>query len=167
LSDPAVVDMGWTVESVRNALFFTDRHMTRERLIATMADSDIYVSSGRSEGFDMPALDAKILGLRLVVMGHGGAEDFCTPRDVRWQSAPVQVHPSYGWKDATWAGFSVSDFANALRTAADLPSSPNDFDPSPYTESVVGQLMLDRCLAIIRRVSPDFEFCPVEEYLNA
>jgi glycosyltransferase involved in cell wall biosynthesis len=172
LANDAVKRNGWTMENVGTRIRLFKQFLPREAMVRFLAESHIYVSSGRAEGFDMPALDAKIIGLRLVVMGHGGAEDFCTSSDVDlrglWRTAPA--HPGYGWRGARWSGHGVGDFMTSLRTAVDMelnnePRVP--IDVTPYKESTVGQAMLERCLRIVNSYEDGIEFTPAEEYRNA
>lgn len=172
LETSEVRQRGWSPHNIGSALRFYSKPLPREILLRFLAESDVYVSSGRVEGFDMPALDAKILGLRLMVMGHGGAEDFVSKGDAIFVSGEVDAHPGYGWNGAKWAGFDVKRFVSAFAAFARYHLSPEtgdvaDFDPFPYTEEVVGQLMLSRVMGIVKSLEGKCDFQPVQEYLNA
>jgi glycosyltransferase involved in cell wall biosynthesis len=171
LQNSSVINNGWTSQNVSTSIKVFGQTLPREALVRFLAESDVYVSAGRSEGFDMPALDAKILGLRLVVMGYGGAEDFATCSDVMGKSPLCSTHPGYGWKGATWSGHTPEDVASALKLAAEMEGDPDrprvDIDTTQYTEAAVGQKMLERCLGIIARITPEFKFVPVKEYQDA
>jgi len=170
MQDSGVQANGWTVDSIQKRLLLFGQYLPRSVLVRYLAESHIYVSAGRAEGFDMSALDAKILGLRLVVMGHGGAEDFCETSDVQVVSKPVPAHPGYDWNGAKWAGYNVDDMSDALRAAVDLERRGDTkvpLNPTPFMEVEVGRRMLDRCLSLSRQLGGDVEFEPVEEYRNA
>jgi glycosyltransferase involved in cell wall biosynthesis len=168
LLDETVRSNGWTSENVGSRIRLYNRMFSRLDLLRFFAESDIYVSAGRAEGFDMPALDAKLMGLRLVVMGHGGAEDFCTPTDVLWDSPIEDAHPGYGWKGAKWSGHRISDIQSALQMAVNMADSRQQpILAQRYSEEYVGREMLEHCMSIVNRLGGTPDFKPEPEYSDA
>lgn len=49
----------------------------RERLLALVASSDVYISLHRSEGFGRGPAEAMLLGKPVIATGYSGTQDFC------------------------------------------------------------------------------------------
>jgi len=115
---------------------------TREEMTLLYSKSHAYVQSGRSEGFDLCALDAKIAGLRMVGVFWGGPSQFHTPEDDIQIGWTARVIPPKGYQapdGVLWPDPPVSFYAHALRKAFDRRNEPvPSFDAKPYLIDSVG-----------------------------
>lgn len=148
LEDDGVKRQGWSLENVmRKVRILWKKEMDRKQLSRLYAECDAYVSSGRSEGFDLSAFDAKLAGLRVVHADSGGPDDFCTPDDVLIGSSERELfHPWYDFGASTWHAYGVSDMASALFIAYERRNEPiPSFDRSPFTLTAVGAKMRQAC----------------------
>lgn len=140
---------GWTeVEIARHVQVLT-RSLEDREIDALHADNNIYVSASYGEALDIPALEAKSAGNRLVHVGFGGSEDYAEPGDVQvpWRLGPVDPH--YGWEPgAQWATYDAQALVAALAAAS--PRSDRSDVPTlaGYRAAAVGQLMRDRIQAV-------------------
>ncbi len=140
---------GWTdAEIARHVRVLT--HSLEDREIDGLhAENNIYVSASYGEALDIPALEAKSAGNRLVHVGFGGSEDYAEPDDVgvRWRPGPVDPH--YGWEPgAQWAAYDAQALVDALGAAS--PRADRTAVPTlaGYRAAAVGQLMRDRLQAV-------------------
>jgi glycosyltransferase involved in cell wall biosynthesis len=136
----------WTREqALAKIRVFWNQRFDRADLARLYAECDCYVSSGRFEGFDLPAFDAKVMGLRLIYSGFGGPSDYATPSDIRigesewgyeipsWYAMPVGT---------VWSAFGVTHLQVALVYAfRSRDDYVHAFDSSPYTLDRVGAKM--------------------------
>jgi hypothetical protein len=129
--------------------------VNREDLCALYGMSSCYVSAGRSEGFDLPAYDAKLCGLRMIYPdAAGGTADFATSQDVAICAERKPFHPMYKQDEkATWAGHEAEDIARALRYVADNPNwSKESLDWRDWSYVAVGQKMKASVLKVAESV---------------
>ena len=160
LCDQAVRDAGWNAENATSKIRILDKTLPRDILAKVYAESDVYVASGRGEGFDLPAFDAKLAGLTLVYCPTSGSPDFADNGDVCVAGPMAACDPMYNWgKEAKWSGYTVEDLAVAIKTAAVRRLHPiaRLFDRTPYTMAAVGWRMRARCNAIVKRCGGDIE----------
>jgi glycosyltransferase involved in cell wall biosynthesis len=158
LENGFIKENGWTLGNVQKAVLPIIDPMPREGLVALHCHADCYVSSSRSEGFDLSAFDAKLAGKRMLyVRGSGGPEDFAQPDDITVEpsSGLATVHPQYGWEGARWSGHTVADIGEALRRAYEARGGPAQERvlPSRFSPESVGKIMRERIEAIIERLS--------------
>jgi glycosyltransferase involved in cell wall biosynthesis len=101
-----------------------DADLDAAGLAALYAGADAMVLPTRGEGFNLPAAEALALGLPLIVTGHGGHMDFCSPADARlidYRLAPSASHVASGV--SVWAEPDADDLAEAMRAARDDPAA--------------------------------------------
>lgn len=157
LQTEAVKKNGWTLPLVQKALTPIVDSVPREALVAMHCQADCYVSASRSEGFDLPAFDAKLAGRRMVYVRAGGPEDFASSDDIPVETEPGQladVHKQYGWEGAKWSGYTVEQLQTALRKAYDRRSEPSQrLLSSRYSPDAVGRLMRQRVEAIMDKIA--------------
>jgi len=139
----------WTPEEiVRKVLLMPSKMMPRADLIRLFSECDCYLSTGRAEGFDLPAFDAWLAGLGIIGAGMGGAEDFVGEGCWHLNSERVsKCHPSYWYlSHANWSDYSPSELGAAMRVAFDARGSWKTFhrDVSHYSRENVGKKMRSR-----------------------
>jgi len=121
LQDDHVKRRGWIEKEVARWIFVYAKRFTTAQMLNLHRMGDIYVSLSRGEGFDMPALDAKLSGNLLVYTNSGGTQEFAGPHDFEVSSqGTVPCHPFYGWPEyARYLDYDVDEAAKALREAAE------------------------------------------------
>jgi glycosyltransferase involved in cell wall biosynthesis len=147
LRDPKVKAKGWSTDNVGERLIVKwHETVSRKKLADLYADSDVYVSTGRAEGFDLPAFDAKLAGLRLVHAASGGPWMYRTDEDILINGPEEKCHPGYNFELSTWAGFTAADVGVALREAYLGRNEPIEpFDREPFRMRAVGEIMRAAC----------------------
>lgn len=168
IENEEVRSRGWNEHNVRlKVRIFFKLKLTREDLSRFYAESDAYVSAGRAEGFDLPAFDAKLAGLKLLYAHSGGPEMFATGTDIELCSEKKRepFHPMYGaCERATWSAFDAADVARAMTRAIDLEDSEQEeFDRSRYTLSAVGTTMREACNALAKENGTDISEINVDK----
>jgi glycosyltransferase involved in cell wall biosynthesis len=91
-----------------------------ESLAELYMRADCMVLPTRGEGYNLPALEAMLARLPLIVTGAGGHLDFCSADDARfihYTMAPSQSHVRSAL--SLWAEPDVDDLAHALKQAVD------------------------------------------------
>lgn len=150
LCHPDVKANGWDEGKLRSRLRVSwNEKWSREDIAETYAASHCYVQSGRSEGFDLPCLDAKVAGLRVVAVGFGGPEHFLTSDDIRVQYKRSLAPPAkYFCPTGTlWPAPGSGEYGEAMRQAFDRRFEPaGTFDVRPYLVDSVGAQL--RAIAI-------------------
>ena len=158
--DSRVKQRGWTKDAIhRHLKVLWKVQMTRAELAQLYRECDVYVSTGRAEGFDLPAFDAKLLGMRLVHANSGGPEMFHCHDDILIGPVDVRApfHPMYDvCPEATWAGFNEIDVGLALGIAYERREYPvSSFDRSRYTMKAVGAVMRQSCNDLMKELGTD------------
>ena len=95
-----------------------DADLPPDALLALYRDADAMVLPTRGEGFNLPAAEAMAASVPLIVTGHGGHLDFCTPataRLLRRRFAPSRSHVAP--PQSLWAEPDADDLVAALRQA--------------------------------------------------
>lgn len=153
----AVTSNGWTAANWKNSIEIISKRLTDEQLVALHKFGDIYVTLSRGEGFDMPALDAKLAGNVMVYTPSGGPADFAADDDFLVpETGSVPVAAFYGWeKDARYLDFDIESAAVAMQNAAwgripeRFKSGPPDKRmlqdhpvPAMYRAEIVGENIL-------------------------
>lgn len=90
-----------------------------EGMTRLYAQADAMVLPTRGEGYNLPALEAMLAHIPLIVTGHGGHLDFCGPdeaRLVRCRIEPSRSHVRSGL--SLWAEPDVNDLVAALKDYA-------------------------------------------------
>lgn len=80
-------------------------------------DADAMVLPTRGEGFNIPAAEAIAAGLNLIVTGHSGQMDFCTPdiaRLIKYDMVPAEWS-EHRVEGSRWAEPDVADLKLAMR----------------------------------------------------
>ena len=78
--------------------------------------SDVVVLPTRGEGYNLPALEAMLSGIPLIVTGFGGHIDFCGPEEARLISYRLSSSGSHVSNGASmWAEPDIGDLISALR----------------------------------------------------
>jgi len=143
LKNPKVIEKGWTGSNVAKHLqVLWKRSLTREELVDLYSSCHSYLQIGRSEGFDLPAFDARVAGLRLVAMAWGGPADFIGTDDIRIRytdfSAPAAAYEAP--EGTLWPKPPMDELQAAMGAAFILRKTPYEvFDASAYTIDVIGQ----------------------------
>lgn len=83
------------------------------------AKADAVVLPTRGEGFNLPALEAMLARVPLIVTGHGGHLDFCGPDEARLVRCRIEPSRSHVRSALSlWAEPDVEDLAAALKEYA-------------------------------------------------
>jgi hypothetical protein len=150
--DPRVIAQGWTARTASRHVALFEGEWSEDRITRLHFNSNIYVCASRGEAFCLPAFDAKIAGNGMLLVGYNGARDFSGPGD---RLIPYEMKPipkEYGWEEnATWAEAKVEDIAAAM-LAVEAPAKyerPKVLEN--FTMEAVGQLMRERCEAVLAR----------------
>ena len=155
----AVKARGWTASTISRAVqVIEEGALTREQLAKLYGQHHAYVQSGRYEGFDLPALDAKVAGHRLVAVAAGGPEDFVGPDDVIVNAADHRAPPEayQGPEGCTWPDPSIHEFGVALQQAyARRLDVVAKFDDTPYLIDSVGKQIRAVCDRLASLVGVD------------
>lgn len=72
-----------------------DEELDQVSIKALYARADVMVLPSRGEGYNLPALEAALAGIPIIVTDYGGQRDFCGPdeaRLLRYLFAPSQSH---------------------------------------------------------------------------
>lgn len=140
---------GWTDAEIARHVDVITRSLEDREIDALHANNNIYVSASYGEALDIPALEAKNAGNRLVHVGFGGSEDYAEPDDVRvqWRIGPVDPH--YNWEPgAQWAAYDAAALVEALAVASPRANRTDVLTLAGYRAAAVGQLMRDRIQAV-------------------
>ena len=82
--------------------------------------ADAMVLPTRGEGFNLPATEAMAAGIPLIVTGHGGHVDFCTPAEARYIDFSFAASLSHlAVPGSVWVEPDQADLAAALRELFD------------------------------------------------
>lgn len=98
--------------------------ISEQEMISLYKTADSVVLPTRGEGFNLPALEAMLAGVPLIVTGHGGHRDFCSERSARlldYDFAPAESHVAD--RHSLWVNPKEDDLMHALRERID----PNQF----------------------------------------
>jgi hypothetical protein len=146
----SVQDNGWEPDNVeKHVRVIWNKIVSRQTLAQMYAESDVYVSCGRSEGFDMPAFDAKLACRRLVHADSGAPYDYraCTDIEISHHRR-VKFHPWYQFPEATWPDFDAIDVAEALFAAYNTKTEVQPLDREFFTQAAVGLKMREACIEL-------------------
>ena len=115
-------------------------------LVRMHATGDVYVTLSRGEGFDMPALDAKLAGNLMLFVREGGPADFCGSEDIAIApNGTVLANPGYRWEpDAVYLDYSVNDAIAGFRKAFERVKAGRrcrGLDITPWRSDKVGERM--------------------------
>lgn len=121
-----VITNGWTEDNWNDSIEIITGRLTKEEMVALHAAGDVYVTASRGEGTDLPALQAKLSGRRLVTTDSGGPRDFLGERDILVPPSGVTlVDPVYEWgQGALYTDYKLADLVAALQKARS--GSPDD-----------------------------------------
>lgn len=159
LETAVVRQRGWNRQTFEKHVTCTwNVTLPRDALCEMYSRSNIYVSSGRSEGFDLCAFDAKVAGHVMVHMDYGGPSDFATATDVAVLFEKYAQPPQgYLLPDSTlWPAPTVIEYSNALCEASQfiLSAEPvHPFDSARYRIDAVGSQLLD----VVRSLAKDHD----------
>ncbi len=96
------------------------RDLTEADMLALYREADAMVLPTRGEGFNLPALEAMVAGIPLIVTGFGGHRDFCGPDEARlvtYRFARSKSHLAA--PHALWVEPDEDDLVAALREFRD------------------------------------------------
>jgi len=149
IHDRAIRARGWDERSIGAKVRVCTDNMPDAQIASLHTDHNIYVSAGHGEALDIPALEAKQQGNRLVHVGFGGSEDYSEPEDVRVPWTLGRVHPGYHWEpDAHWATYSPQALSAALLQAVPRSSREGVDTLAAYSDGAVAQQMRQRIMAL-------------------
>lgn len=161
LETDEVQSRGWSAQNVLlKVRVFWNKMLSREQMAQMYVESDAYVSCGRSEGFDLPAFDAKLANRRLIHPNNGAAWDYRQSTDVQIKSNGFErFHPWYKFKDATWPDFDANDVATALKSAYEIRDSAPvlGLDRKKFTMQYVGDQMREAAVEVAPELAEVFE----------
>jgi glycosyltransferase involved in cell wall biosynthesis len=146
LRQGTVIGQGWTLANVNSGIHLIRTMLPHDELVRLHRSSDVYVNLSRGEGFDMPALDAKLAGNLMVFVRGGGPADFFGEQDEAVEpTGTVLCNPGYRWEpDATYLDYSMNDAIRALRNAYEKVKAGKRCrgrDLSPWGVEAVGRQM--------------------------
>lgn len=186
LEDPRVIANGWTAENIGRSVeimwpkreevlpgMYAPRmancSLSRQQLATMYSLCDCYVSAGRSEGFDLPAFDSKVVGLSLISPLFGGPRDFLTDSDVFVSPTPecITYVPEEFYlppKEARWSNHNAQELSQAMRKAYWQRNEPQvAFPTSDYTIDAVGRRMRDSLNNLARELGFDLSVINVDQ----
>jgi glycosyltransferase involved in cell wall biosynthesis len=142
LKSPSVIARGWTGSNVSRFINVTwNRSLPREELAELYRSCHAYLQIGRSEGFDLPAFDARVAGLRLVAMAWGGPAGFVGDDDVIIEYENFSAPPAaYNAPEGTlWPHPAMGAIGWAMRRAFICKETPpRPIDATLYTIDAIG-----------------------------
>ena len=146
LRQGTVIGNGWNLSNVNRGIRISREMLSFERMVGLHRSGDVYVTLSRGEGFDMPALDAKLAGNLMVFVREGGPADFYGEEDVAVEpTGTVLCNPGYQWEaDATYLDYSLNDAITAMRTAYEKVRAGKRCrgrDITPWSAPAVGAKM--------------------------
>ena len=107
------------------AIEIINRDMTEAEMIDLYSRVHVMVLPTRGEGFNLPALEAMLAGLPVIVTNFGGQADFCTAETARLLDFDFSLSESHvADAHSMWVNVKVKDLADALREQID----PLQFD---------------------------------------
>jgi len=151
-SSPFAQTRGWTRAELRRHIvrYWNVRH-TREEMVQLYENSHVYLSTGKTEGFDLPAFDARVAGLPVLHAGWGGPPDYCEGHKwsmcFRAQGASEPTLSYYNYAPGSeWAKYDANELGRYMRQLymsrdEDL-RTPLCF--SNYSIDAIGRMMRDR-----------------------
>lgn len=146
----------WTADKLRPHLSIDQRRYPRSRILKLHFDNNIYVSASHGEAWNLPAMESKLAGNRLVHVPFGGTADFGVADDVPVAFEMEPVAGIYGWEpDAQWASVTIDELAMSLR-AAKAPEAfirPEHYERT-FSFDAVGAKMAELVLAQLDQVDP-------------
>lgn len=150
LGRPDIAANGWTKESVLRAVHVWDTPFSEEQIRALHGRGHVYVSLAHSEGFCMPAYQAKALGRRMIYVPSGGVEDFATQFDFEVPVVDmVRTHPFYGWgKKAKWWDYDMAAAVTAFRKAHEVVSAGGCSEMVAHQTRAKALALFDRCRVV-------------------
>lgn len=136
---------GWSKSNVYENIEVIDKRLSVEEMVALHAEGDVYVTSSRGEGTDLPALQAKLSSRRVVATESGGPEDFLGPNDIKVPSdGLVAVDPAYGWgPGAMWTEYKLDALVEALQAARSSRSDPTVWPKKNFEAATVGRQFVE------------------------
>jgi hypothetical protein len=152
LADPRVQANGWTPEKAGAKVHIYAGEWPESNITKLHFESNIYVCASRGEAFCLPAMDSKVAGNRMILVGYNGARDFSAAGDLLIPYEMKPVPKEYGWEEnATWAEATPESIAEAMRSCP----APTTYARAPelerFTMAAVGKLMRERCEAVLER----------------
>jgi len=162
LLKPGIAERWKSVAQALEHITVVWRHSVEpEQIVQLYREADVYVSAGRSEGYDLPAFDAKVAGLRMIHSGHGGPCTFEQPdSDIRISGGQelVPFNPWYRFgPNAKWSGYRVGELASALREAYQRRSEVCEkFDCAAFSMDAVGRKMREHLNRVCELAGIDF-----------
>ncbi len=136
---------GWTSQNVTAFVRLYKKRMSEDQLMILHRESDVYVTLSRGEGFDMPAMDAKLSGNLMLYTPSGGPQEFAGVSDIRVApTGMVPAHEMYEWQDTQYLDYSVEEAANHMQFMADCVASHDrlpHIDLASFTAAAVGARM--------------------------
>jgi hypothetical protein len=143
--DERVIANGWTADKMYDDVSWIATRLDDRSMLSLHAIGDVYVSMSHGEGFDMPGLDAKLSGNRMIYTPSGGPEEYASHSDVRVaRSGDAPCHPMYRWNpDAKWLDYDGDQAVEAMRAVIqNLPQKHEpDIDLRRFTAEAVGAKM--------------------------
>lgn len=146
----------WSEKTLHPHLVVDHRRYPRSRILKLHFDNNIYVSASHGEAWNLPAMESKLAGNRLVHVPFGGTADFCVADDVPVAFQMEPVAGIYGWEpDAEWASVTIDEIAASLRMA----KAPEAYVRPDHYERIfsfdaVGEKMANLVLAQLEDVDP-------------
>lgn len=158
LQRPDIQTNGWASKTVMRSVRLYPERMNEGELLCLHREGDVYVTLSRGEGFDMPAMDAKLSGNLMLFTPSGGPQDFCGGKDCQVpKTGMIPAHEMYEWADTRYLDFNVADAVSGMRTMAERAVEHDhsaDAYLSNFTAATVGELMLANLFELARQAEP-------------
>jgi glycosyltransferase involved in cell wall biosynthesis len=117
LENEVIQKRGWTIDSFNRHVRIMQKKLPESDIVEIHRKNNIYVSSGRGEGWDIPAFEAKLAGNKMIYTDWGGPRDFACDGDVALPFSWAPCDPEYNWDPASqWAEIQTEALIEALRT---------------------------------------------------
>lgn len=108
---------GWSMPYWQKSIRIVDDVLSREEMVALVAEHDVYCSASRGEGLDLPAYQAKMAARTLCLTDSGGPRDFVGDHDeLVPATGEMAASYEYFWGlGGAYADYRLDDFVAALQ----------------------------------------------------
>jgi glycosyltransferase involved in cell wall biosynthesis len=154
---------GWTTTTVQKRIRLYPNRMSEGELLCLHREGDVYVTLSRGEGFDMPAMDAKLAGNLMLYTPSGGPQDFCGGKDAQVpKTGMIPAHPMYEWADTQYLDFSIEHAVSGMRKMAERALEHDRVADAwllNFTAAAVGKRMLAHLAELKVQAEPVRQQC--------
>ena len=117
-NDPEVKSNGWTADLINKRVRIIDAKVSDEWITKLHQRSNVYVSTGLGEAWDIPAFESQVAGNALVACGYGGPREYMRQSvdSIIMGEGMSLVPKAYGAPHgARWGNYDINHLRGALR----------------------------------------------------